>query len=346
MTPQYARITTATAALLLATLNTAVADTLTVATYGGEWGDAIKACISTPFEKASGNTVIPEPGVSGVTLAKLRQQAGNPTIDVAWLDGGVSELADAAGVVDGMSVGAVPNLKGVISEGRYTDAGGKIFAVSTGYYALGLVYNTRDVKTPPTSWDDLWKPEFSGAVTVPGPSNAMGIPFLLAINKLSGGSGNDVSKGLARIKALKTFAFFDTAGNATNSFQSSEVDIGASYASGAWALADQKLPIAYTVPKEGAIGGDIRLHLVKDTKHAKAAQDFINFAIAPAQAQCMANRLYLGPATEGVKLSAAALQRMPWGANGSIKNLVLTDWSVVNASRGVITQRWNETIAH
>ena len=64
---------------------------LTVAFYGGEWGDAITACIVDPFVKTSGVKVTPEPGVSSVTLAKLKQQKGSPAIDVAWIDGGVSE---------------------------------------------------------------------------------------------------------------------------------------------------------------------------------------------------------------------------------------------------------------
>ncbi|MEZ0606101.1 ABC transporter substrate-binding protein [Paraburkholderia sp. IW21] len=345
MRKRLASTIAATLAVLLCSVRSAAADTITVATYGGEWGDAIRDCISQPFEKSTGNRVIPEPGVSGVTLAKLKQQAGNPTIDAAWLDGGISELAADAGLLADLDIASMPNLKDVVRQGIYKSRDGKIYAVSTGFYALGLVYNARDVKVPPTSWNDLWKPEYQGVVTIPAVANAMGIPFLLAINKLAGGSGTDVSKGLAKISTLKTFGFFDTAGNATNSFQSSEVDIGAAYASGAWALADQKLPIAYAVPKEGAIGGDIRLHIVRNTKHLKTAQAFVNFAVAPAQAACMSNRLYIGPATQGVKLTDTAAARMPWGKGGSIANLILTDWTTVNAQRGEIAQRWNETLA-
>lgn len=345
MRKRHVSAITVTIAVLLCSVRSAAADTLAVATYGGEWGDAIRDCISAPFEKSTGNKVIPEPGVSGVTLAKLKQQAGNPTIDVAWLDGGISELADDAGLLANLDIASIPNLKDVLTQAIYKSQNGKTYAVSTGFYAVGLVYNSRDVKVPPSSWNDLWKPEYQGVVTIPAVANAMGIPFLLAINKLAGGSGTDVSKGLAKIKTLKTFGFFDTAGNATNSFQSSEVDIGAAYASGAWALADQKLPITYVVPKEGAIGGDIRLHIVKNTRHLEAAQAFVNFAIAPAQAACMSNRLYLGPATYGVKLTDTAAARMPWGKSGSIANLILTDWATVNAQRGQIAQRWNETLA-
>src|ERR1700679_4054917 len=75
------------------------AEGITVAFYGGSWGTAIQKCMVDPFTKATGINVTPEPGVSSVTLAKLRQQKGSPAIDVAWLDGGVSEIAGTEGLV-------------------------------------------------------------------------------------------------------------------------------------------------------------------------------------------------------------------------------------------------------
>ncbi|TAL81738.1 MAG: ABC transporter substrate-binding protein [Candidimonas sp.] len=321
------------------------AATITVATYGGEWGDAIRDCITQPYTKATGNGVVPDPGVAGVTLAKLKQQAGNPSIDVAWIDGGVSELAAAAGVLDSLDPAKIPNLSKIIPEGLYKLANGSIYAVSTGFYALGLVYNTKAVQVAPTSWEDLWNPKYAGLVTIPSPDNSMGIPFLYAVNKMQGGTSADFKPGFDKLKKLNVFSYFPSAGNATNSFQASEVIIGAHYASSAWAMTDKGLPIAYVVPKEGALGGDIRLHIVKGTKHLKAAEDFVNFAIAPKQATCMSNRLYIGPATSGVSLSAEAKKRMPWGASGSIKNLVITDWQNVNSKRSAINDQWNKTLA-
>ncbi|VVD60767.1 Spermidine/putrescine-binding periplasmic protein [Pandoraea eparura] len=318
---------------------------ITVATYGGEWGDAIRDCISQPFTKSTGITVTPEPGVSGVTLAKLKQQRGNPTIDVAWLDGGVSELAAEAGVLDTLDSARMPGLGKIIPEGLYRAADGKPYAVSTGFYALGLVYNTKEVKTPPTSWSDLWSPQYAGIVTVPSPANAMGIPFLMMINSIAGGTPTDQSKGISRMKALKSFAFFDSSGTATNSFQSGEVTVGAHYASAAWSMVAKQLPIAYVVPKEGALGGDIRLHLIRGTKNADAARAFIDFAIAPARAACMSNRLFIGPATSDVVLTPEAKARMPWGPTGSVKNLVIPDWNAVNAQRASINDQWNKAIA-
>jgi putative spermidine/putrescine transport system substrate-binding protein len=74
-----------------------------VSTYSGVWNTMQRTCIIDPFNKSgAGIEVIGEPGVSSVTLTKLRQQKDNPEIDVAWLDGNFSELAHSDGLVEAM----------------------------------------------------------------------------------------------------------------------------------------------------------------------------------------------------------------------------------------------------
>ena len=323
----------------------AFAQSLTVAFYGGEWGDAITACIVEPFKKASGASVTPDPGVSSVTLGKLRQQKGSPVIDVAWLDGGVSEVADADGVLEPISAERVKNISNMVAEGIYKNKAGSIFALSTGFYSLGLVFNTMEVRTAPTSFWDLWKPEFANAVTVPSPSNAMGVPLFLHLNKALGGSVSNFGPGVKKYQELKVSSFFDTSGGATNSFQSGEVIAGAHYASAAWSLADKGLPITYAAPKEGAPSGDIRLHIVKGTSKKELAEKFIDFAVAKEQASCMVDKLYVGPATKDVTLSEKARSRLPWGKDGSVANLAIINWDELNASRQAVTDVWNKEIA-
>lgn len=318
---------------------------LTVAFYGGEWGDAIQTCIVDPFAKATGVKVTPDPGVSTVTFGKLRQQKGNPVIDVAWIDGGVSELAAADGLTATLTPASVPNIANMIPEGVYKTSAGSIYALSTGFYSLGLVYNTKEVKTPPTSFADLWKPEFAGTSTLPSPSNAMGVPLFLHLNKAFGGSPSSYAPAVGKYKTLKISSFFDTSGAATNSFQSGEVIVGAHYASAAWSLADKGLPITYVAPKEGAPTGDIRVHLVEGTKNRAAAEKFVDFAVAKEQASCMSEKLYVGPATKGVSLSDKAKGRLPWGKDGSVSNLALIDWTALNQQRQAVTDLWNKEIA-
>jgi len=323
----------------------ASAQSLTAAFYGGEWGEAIQKCIVDPFVKSTGKTVTPDPGVSTVTLGKLRQQKGNPAIDIAWIDGGVSELASADGLVDDISPAKVPNMANMLTEGVYKTSSGGVFALSTGFYSMGLVYNTKEVKTPPAAFADLWKPEFAGVSTAPSPTNAMGVPLFMHLNKALGGSTGNYAPAVAKYKELKVSNFFDASGAATNSFQSGEVIAGAHYASAAWSLADKGLPITYVAPKEGAPTGDIRVHLVKGSKNKELAEQFINFAVAKEQAACMSEKLYVGPATKDVQLSDKAKSRLPWGKDGNVKNLALINWNELNAQRQAITDLWNKEIA-
>jgi putative spermidine/putrescine transport system substrate-binding protein len=318
---------------------------LTAAFYGGEWGDAIQSCIVDTFTKATGIKVTPDPGVSTVTLGKLRQQKGNPVDDVAWMDGGISELAADDGLTSDLSAKSIPNIANMLPEGVYKTSAGSIYALSTGFYSMGLVYNSKEVKTPPTSFWDLWKPEFAGAVTMPSPTNAMGVPLFMHLNKALGGATGNYTPAVKKYNELKVSSFFDASGAATNSFQSGEVVAGAHYASAAWSLADKGLPITYVAPKEGAPTADIRIHIVKGTKNLAVAEKFVDFAVAKEQAACMSEQLYVGPATKGVSLSDKAKSRLPWGKDGSIANLVLIDWTALNAQRQAVTDIWNKEIA-
>lgn len=338
-------LVTASALALAAAIAPASAqEALHVAWYGGNWGDAFKACVADPFTKATGVAVVPEVGTSTVTLAKLQQQKDAPTLDVAWMDGGVSELAEAAGVLAPITEKGVPNLKDALPQAVYSNANGT-YAVGTGYYSLGLTYNTKEIPQAPTSWNDLWKPEYADAVTIPSPANSSGVPFLFFLHKIWNAPAGDFAPVFAKIKELKPALFFDSSGAASNAFQSSEAIIGAHFNVGAFDLAAKGLPIGFTVPKEGVWATDARLHLVKNGPRPELAQKFIDTALTPAASQCLAEKLYLGPSVKGVSVSPETAAKLPWGAKGSVENLYLLNWTEVNAKRAELVDTWNREIA-
>ncbi len=334
----------ATTASMSAFQAAAQSSRITVAMYGGNWGDAFKACVAEPFTKATGIAVTPEIGTSTTTLAKLQQQKNSPTIDVAWLDGGISELAFDAGVLDNLDAAGIPNLKNVNAKGIYRN-GSTTYAVSSGYYSLGLTYSTKSVKTPPTSWKDLWKPEYAGAVTVPSPSNSAGVPFVVFLAHVWGVDPANLGPVYSKLASLDASLFYDSSGAATNAFQSGEAIIGAHFNVGAWDLIDKGVPIGFVVPKEGVWATDARLHLVKGSRNKAAAEKFINTALTPEASSCLASKLYLGPAVAGVKVSPDVARKLPWGANGSVDSLKLFDWSMINARRAEITSAWNRQVS-
>jgi putative spermidine/putrescine transport system substrate-binding protein len=338
-------LASAGAAVLLGLAAPATAqESITVAWYGGNWGDAFKACVADPFTKATGIRVTPEIGTSTVTLAKLQQQKNAPTIDAAWMDGGISELAQAAGVLDPLDPAQIRNLENVIPEAVYK-ADGTTFAVGTGYYSLGLVYNKDKVKQVPTSWADLWKPEFAEAVTIPAPANSSGVPFIFFLARTLGAAEGDLAPAFRRIKELKPALFFESSGAATNAYQTGEAVIGAHFNVGAWDLIDKGVPVGFVVPKEGVWATDARLHLVKGSPRKAAAEKFVDTALTPAAAACLAEKLYVGPAVRDVAVPPGVARKLPWGETGSVKSLLLFDWAVINRERARVVETWNREIA-
>ncbi|WP_138933805.1 ABC transporter substrate-binding protein [Roseovarius arcticus] len=316
-------------------------ESLNVSAYGGSWGDALTSCVFKPFEAETGISVLLEPSASTVTLSKLQAQASAPVIDVAWMDGGVSELARDSDVVAAIDPAMAPGLAGVAEQAKYKTDAGDIYAVGNGYFAIGLVYNTEEITTPPTSWEDLWNPDYAGRVILPSAVHSSGVPFLALVNTLAGGTLDDLTPGIEKMSTLKAALFFDSSGVANSGFQTGEGLIGAHAATQAFTMADSGLPMAYVIPKEGAMASDIRIHIVKGTDDLEASHQLVDFAVQPAQAGCLAAALQVGPATQDVDMPGDVAARMPWGPDGTIADLSVSDWTAINAHRDALTDAWN-----
>ena len=338
-------IAIATAACGFAATAVQAQERIQVTGYTGVWFEAQKTCIIEPFNKATKDVVaIIEPALSSTTFVKLKQQKDRPEIDVAWIDGGTSEQAAAAGLVDTIDPAIVTNVAGMADQGVYKGSDGKIFSLSTGFYAEGILYNSKETKQKPTSWWDLWEPAYAGRVIFPSPAQAPFVPTFMLLNKLLGGTSSNYDPAIEKFRALKVSTFYDTTGIVQTAVQAGDVVIGAYYVNVTWAITDLGLPIAAAVPKEGLPAGDIRVHLVKGTKHKAAAEKFINFAVSADALNCLSEKLYLGPPLKSPKVSDAVRQRLPWGAEGSIANLVMPDWNEVNAKKPQIIELWNRKV--
>lgn len=148
-----------------------------------------------------------------------------------------------------------------------------------------------------------------------------------------------------RIRSLNTALFFDSSGAATNAYQSGDAIIGAHFNVGAWDLIDKGVPIGFAVPKEGVWATDARLHIVKGTRNKAAAEQFVNTALSREASTCLATKLYLGPSVKNVTVPSEVARKLPWGTDGSVANLNLLDWNVINQRRAEVTDAWNRQVA-
>lgn len=96
------------------------------------------------------------------------------------------------------------------------DASGDYYADYGGYVAIG--YDTKKVKTPPTSFKDLLKPQYKNMVALNGSPTEAGAAFagVYAAALANGGSFSNIAPGVAYFKKLKQAGnFVPVTGSAT-----------------------------------------------------------------------------------------------------------------------------------
>ncbi len=145
-----------------------------------------------------------------------------------------------------------------------------------------IVYNADKVKTPPTSFADLWKPEYAGRLVMLDDSRAILGATLLTL-------GYDVNtKDPAQIDAAKTkFAelakgvkLFDSDSPKT-ALIAGDVDLGITWTGEAFLAAKENPSIKYVYAKEGAIVWQDNYAIPKSAPHLDAAYAWLNYSMQP-----------------------------------------------------------------
>ena len=200
----------------------AQAKRLVFATFTGSWEEAHKAVLVPAFKRATNNAEITlDPMLSVDQIAKVTAARNNPPIDVMLHDPGPALTAIGQGLVENYPVATSTNYKDLISEAQ-EETGPAIF-----FQVVGLTYNPEKIKTPPTSWKDLWSPEYKGRAGITNLNSTLGTGFLVEIAKMYGGSESNIEPGFKALNDLKPnlAAVAANPGALATLFQQGQVDI-------------------------------------------------------------------------------------------------------------------------
>ena len=179
-------------------LSYAQARPLVFATFTGSWEEAHKAVLVPAFRKANADaSIVLDPMLSVDQIAKVNAARANPPIDVMLHDPGPALVAIGQDLVEPFPVEKSTYYKDLIAEAQEPMGPAPFFQV------VGLTYNPDTIKTPPTSWADLWKPEFKGKVGITNLNSTLGTGWLVEIAKMHGGSEANIDPGFKALEALK-----------------------------------------------------------------------------------------------------------------------------------------------
>jgi putative spermidine/putrescine transport system substrate-binding protein len=317
------------------------AEELVVGSFGGSFADNIKACHVAAFEKATGATVSLKLGNSSQFAAAIRATAGKPDMDVVFIDNSLAVQTNGEKLNETIDRKKLNNAADVISTAWGKDDSYVVAMVS----ATALVYNPKLVKTPPTSWLDLFDPAYAGKYAIGDISGTSGLQFLLALNKIKGGTLDNIDPGLEAIKPLAkgSSVLYTQADQLLALFERGEVVIAPWYPDRAGVAMDKGLSLAVAYPKEGAVGILPAIMIPKGASKLDLAYKFIDQVLSAEGQGCFSERAYIGAVNQKVTLSEKLQKIVPYG--DTLQKAWFLDPEVVAKNLPNWTRRWQREVA-
>src|SRR6266545_3823187 len=314
----------------------ASAEELVVATFGGTFVDNSKKCHATAFEKATGSSVKYVLGSSVQTMAKLRAAGARAEIDVAYMDSQIVKQAKAEGILQPLETGKIEHWSDLYDASRDKDG----YWVSMMFAGTIITYNTNLVKTPPTSWADLWKPEWKGKLAIPDISGTSGQQFLMAAARLHGGSIENIDPGFEAIKKLKPNVqmMYTQPDQIIPLFERGDIAVAVWYTDRTGAAAAKGVPVAAAYPKEGALGIVPTVSVPKASQKKELAQKYIATLLSPEAQLCFAQSQFAGPSNKTVVLPPDLAKLVPYG--NLVQHMYFPDTDLVAKKFPEWSERW------
>lgn len=214
-------------------------------------------------------------------LAKI--QAGGAQYDLIQPSDYMVSTMIKLGMLEKLDRDALPNTRHMMDTLQHPqfDPKGEYSVVYT-WGMTGIIYNKKYVKTPPTSWNDLWDPAYKGRVILLNDSREV---FGMALKK-NGWSNNStdpdqLAKAFQDLKELAPSVLAYDTDSLKQKFIAEEGWIGTMWSGDASFSYRENPNLGFVIPKEGTLVWADTLAIPKGAKHKALAEKFINFLFDP-----------------------------------------------------------------
>ncbi|MFM8546932.1 MAG: ABC transporter substrate-binding protein [Betaproteobacteria bacterium] len=290
------------------------------------------------FEKKHKVKVILEGTRSLTNLEKMVNNKSKPYLSVVMMDDPVMLLAVKEGVIEKIATAKVPNMANLKPEAIHQDG---MWANYQQPYT-GIAYNTQRVKTPPTSWNDLWSPANKGRVIIPGLQNTEGLStfFMAAVlgsGKPAKDAQYDTDAAFRKLRELKPnlLTIYSQMTQAFNLLEQGEAwMIGGALSSYALMRKKDGAPVDMVTLKEGSMGMPSGIAKVTKGPQPELADAFIDAMLGEFQSE-LATLAYALPTNKTVSPPAGFPN----------VQIFIPDWANVSAKRKEWVDRWDKDMA-
>lgn len=319
---------------------------LVAATYPGNWEDAHRKILVPAFKTAIGADATLVPLLAVDQVARLQAAASNPPFDVAILDPGPLITAPKEELLQSYPTEFSKHFNDILP--RYQQAGGSgNWGPIVGLQFVGIAYNPKVITTPPTSWTDLWKPEYRDRVGIANMNSSLGTGWMVEIAKMNGGSESNIEPAFQAVRELLP----NLAGVAANPgalstlIQQGEVDIAPHNLSSIAVLKDKGVDVEWVIPQEGSYAFGASMHVVKNPiAGAELATAYIDTALSTEVQAAMADApYYVAPVNKNVELKGILAEKIATTFD-DYEKFIYQDWETISKYRSEWIERFNKEV--
>ncbi|WP_249729534.1 MULTISPECIES: extracellular solute-binding protein [unclassified Chelatococcus] len=209
-----------------------------------------------------------------------RTTPDQPLVHCGFFNADTINRGDADDMWEPLNKANIPNMANTLESYARPDARGVPYQAM----GIGLLYNTRVMKEPPTSWSVLWSPDSRGKiVTFDNDLRLIGL-----VSKLNGADEKNPDTGFKLLSEnAKNFrALVDSNDALKNLVIRGDAPIAPWFSSVSDVWIKEGSPVGFAVPKEGAIAFPIYMAIAKGVTPAQRAvcEDLLNELLTPDRA--------------------------------------------------------------
>jgi putative spermidine/putrescine transport system substrate-binding protein len=316
--------------------------TLIAHTFPPPFQDMTQQVLIPEFERKTGShvTLTPMLAIDAVTRLSAAQ-GGRPPFDVVLLDQGPLLDAVKAGVIAEYPVAKSKHYKDLLPVAQ--DKWGPKFTMQM----VGIGYNPKKVKTPPTSWDALSDPAYKGRVGLTALNSSLGIAFLVELARINGGSEGNIAPAFEALAKIlpNVGAVSANLGAHAALFQQEQVDIAPHNFNFVETLKGRGVDIEFAVPETGLVGWTTSIHVAANTDKPDLAFDYIETAISPeTQSSAQAEPWWCIPTNTKVLTRGPVQTKLGASLDEIGTKFRVQDWVTINVQRSEWIERFNREI--
>lgn len=313
--------------------------------------DNVMAYIAPRLRESHGVEIVAEEIGSGPMVERVAAQMPNPRVTLALWDVPVGLKACEEGLCDPIDLERAAAAANLYDWAYTRNENGNVVMLAAAVVGVGLLYNeeefARNDIPPPTSWDDLARPELAGRISITEPASTWGTAALVQWAKMGGGGEDNIDPGFERAQSLmdSMHTVHTWSSELANLVQLGEVWLGTTASNMAPALRGQGMPVRWVAPKEGAPLANGGLSIVKGAPCQEEAHAFIDLYYSDEfQAMRMRDGGIGSPSRTAWNLLSEEERATMDLPIEDFERLANFDWDRINQNRPQWMDRWQREI--